>query len=236
MYNRNTEKDRPLLCSFPRRKATELFQRRLNTLPLQAPADLPIWEERRKHRRTFHLILPFLPLQLCRMIQKHPSRLKNRYTAKRDQTGPPLPAFNDDLVLRKDEKYTAPDAHIIIVDDTRTNLFVAASLLKRTRIRTDTAGSGAEFLEKAASVKYDIILIDYRMPGMNGIEAVSAMRSAGGINKDTVVVMMTADTDPSAEELFRLNNIGYTISKPLDPVYYEAYVAALLPADKVIYG
>ena len=133
-------------------------------------------------------------------------------------------------------RYTAPDAHIIIVDDTRTNLFVASSLLKRTRISIDTAASASEFIEKAGRTVYDVMFVDYRMPGMDGLEAIGKLRAAGGPNADTPVVMMTADTDPAAMEQFKNSGIAYSISKPLDPVYYEAFVAAVLPQEKVILG
>ncbi|MCR5685667.1 MAG: response regulator [Lachnospiraceae bacterium] len=130
-------------------------------------------------------------------------------------------------------KYTAPDAKIIIVDDAATNLFVAESLLKRTRIQIDTASSGKNFIEMAKKNKYDIILIDYNMPGMNGVEAVNALRAVDNPNTAAPIVMMTAEVDPAADELFKANNLPYTLSKPLNPSYYEAFIAALLPADKV---
>ena len=139
-----------------------------------------------------------------------------------------------DLNIRPGIRYTAPDASIIIVDDTGTNLFVAASLLKRTKIHVDTALSGKIFLEKAMVTKYDLIFLDQNMPGMNGVEAANALRAADSPNAGTPIVMMTADADPAAEELFKANNLRYTITKPLDPKYYEAFVAALLPPGKVI--
>ncbi|MCR5321794.1 MAG: response regulator [Lachnospiraceae bacterium] len=132
-------------------------------------------------------------------------------------------------------KFQAPEARIIIVDDTKTNLFVATSLIKRTKIITDTALSGNEFLQKAATVKYDLIFMDYRMPGMDGIETIGKMRATENLNSDTPVIMMTAEADPDAQELFKNAGVAGTLLKPFDPVTYESMLANMLPADKVIY-
>ena len=67
--------------------------------------------------------------------------------------------------------FHAPQARILIVDDTRMNLTVAAGLLKSTKIRIDTAASGAEAVSLARLNAYDIILMDQRMPEMDGTEA-----------------------------------------------------------------
>ena len=63
----------------------------------------------------------------------------------------------DEEVYR--ELFCAPDASILVVDDTEVNLTVFANLLKRTQVKIDTALSGAEALEKYAQTSYDIIFI-----------------------------------------------------------------------------
>ncbi|MBO4415859.1 MAG: response regulator [Lachnospiraceae bacterium] len=136
---------------------------------------------------------------------------------------------------KKNLKFQAPDARIIIVDDTKTNLFVATSLIKRTKIITDTAISGNEFLAKAAATKYDLIFMDYRMPGMDGLETIEKLHSIDSPNSDTPIVMMTAEADPTAQESFSAAGVTGTLLKPLDPVVYESMLAELLPADKVSY-
>ena len=141
-----------------------------------------------------------------------------------------LPVSSD-----KSRRFQAPDARIIIVDDTRTNLFVATSLIKRTKIITDTAVSGNEFLIKASKTKYDLIFMDYRMPGMDGLEAIEKLRSIDNPNTDTPIVMMTAEADPAAKESFEAVGTAGILLKPLDPVVYETMLAELLPQDKVTY-
>ena len=69
------------------------------------------------------------------------------------------------------ESFTAPDATILVVDDTNMNLTVVRALLKRTLIQIDTAPSGAEALKMIRAKQYDLVFLDYRMPEMDGVEA-----------------------------------------------------------------
>ncbi|MBQ9305325.1 ATP-binding protein, partial [Butyrivibrio sp.] len=62
------------------------------------------------------------------------------------------------------ETFHAPDARILVVDDTKTNLTVVEGLLKKTQIAVDTAMSGMEALDLITKNKYDIIFLDHRMP------------------------------------------------------------------------
>ncbi|MCR5100172.1 MAG: hypothetical protein K6B41_02310, partial [Butyrivibrio sp.] len=61
------------------------------------------------------------------------------------------------------EKFKAPSARVLVVDDTSMNLTVIKSLLKPTEVLLDTAMSGHEMLEMVTKQIYDIIFIDYRM-------------------------------------------------------------------------
>ena len=69
--------------------------------------------------------------------------------AKRYGAGPANKAYQ--------ELFHAPDARILVVDDTPMNLTVIRGLLKRTRIQIDTAASGGEALAMAARAHYDVI-------------------------------------------------------------------------------
>ncbi|MBQ9480503.1 MAG: response regulator, partial [Selenomonadaceae bacterium] len=81
-------------------------------------------------------------------------------------------AFRNSLTQRKiyHEKFIAPTANILVVDDTVMNLTVVKGLLKQTRIQITTAESGFECLELVRQRKFDIIFLDHRMPTMDGIE------------------------------------------------------------------
>ena len=132
------------------------------------------------------------------------------------------------------ESFRAPDAHILIVDDTRMNLKVAAGLLKKTEMLIDTASGGAEAIELCKTIRYDLILMDQRMPGMEGTEAMRWIKAQkDGANLDTPFICLTADAVSGARSRYLAEGFTDYISKPIDSKELEAMLVKYLPADKV---
>ena len=133
------------------------------------------------------------------------------------------------------ESFRAPDAHILIVDDTRMNLTVAESLLKKTGIEIDSAISGPDAIALCRSIRYDLILMDQRMPGMDGTEAMRQIRAQeDGLNANTPFICLTADAVSGART--RYLALGFTdyLSKPIDSLALEKLLMEHLPKDKVL--
>ncbi|MCR4875817.1 MAG: response regulator [Clostridiales bacterium] len=132
------------------------------------------------------------------------------------------------------ETFRAPEAHILIVDDTRMNLTVATGLLKSTEIVIDTAVSGAEAIEYTRAVPYDLILMDQRMPKMDGTEALHRIREQQeGLNRETPVICLTADAVIGAKERYLSEGFTDYLTKPIDSKALEKLLIRYLPADKV---
>ena len=131
------------------------------------------------------------------------------------------------------EKFRAPDAAILIVDDVSVNLIVIRELLKKTGVRITTAESGDEAIEKCKNNKYDLILLDHRMPHKDGIETFGEIR-AEGANMDTPVIMLTANALRGAEEEYRSQGFVDYLTKPVDSAELERSLAKYLPQEKVI--
>ena len=133
------------------------------------------------------------------------------------------------------ESFRAPEAHILVVDDTDMNLTVVEGLLSKTEIKIDTASSGFEALSLTKKTKYDLIFMDQRMPQMDGTEAMQNIRSQdGGMNHDTPVICLTADAVSGArEEYLRLGFTNY-LSKPVEGPAIENMLVKYLPESKVI--
>ena len=132
------------------------------------------------------------------------------------------------------ESFRAPSAHILIVDDTRINLTVAVNLLKNTKMRIDTTTSGLEAVEMAEKTKYDLILMDQRMPEMDGTVALHSIRASdNGASKDVPVICLTADAVLGARERYIAEGFSDYISKPIDAVALEKTLLRHLPQDKV---
>ena len=131
------------------------------------------------------------------------------------------------------ELFHAPDAKLLVVDDTEMNITVIQSLLKRTGIQIDSASSGKEAIKLAMAKAYDVIFIDHMMPDMDGIETLRAIRETGE-SKDSPAVALTANAISGAREMYL--DAGFTdyLSKPVDGSKLERLLAGLLPADKIV--
>jgi len=115
-----------------------------------------------------------------------------------------------------------PDCNVLIVDDIAENLFVAKGLMKPYGLQADTAASGYEALEKVrAGNIYDIIFIDYMMPGMDGIETVKILREEGYLYP---VIALTANVVINMEEIYINNGFDGFIPKPFDMIALDSII------------
>ena len=133
------------------------------------------------------------------------------------------------------ESFRAPEAHVLVVDDTELNLVVIEGLLKTTEVKLDTAGGGEEALRLTKDTPYDLILLDQRMPHMSGTEALQYIRAQdGGCNRETPVICLTADAVQGARERYLEEGFSDYLSKPVDGHALEATLIKYLPPEKII--
>jgi len=130
-------------------------------------------------------------------------------------------------------RYAAPDAKVLIVDDTPMNLTVIKELLKGMEINADTAKSGQECIEKASENRYDVILMDARMPKMNGTETLRKLQNLNLLDNGTVVIALTADAVSGAEQKYLSEGFNYYLAKPVQPLKLEMTIKSFLPPEKV---
>ncbi|MBQ8946308.1 MAG: response regulator [Lachnospiraceae bacterium] len=131
------------------------------------------------------------------------------------------------------ESFHAPDAHILVVDDSTMNLKVMNALLKATEMKVDNASSADEAIEMCKILKYDLIFLDHRMPLKDGIEVFKEI-SSEGMNTNTPVIMLTANALSGAEDEYtKLGFAGY-LSKPVKSNILEEVLLSMLPPDKII--
>ncbi len=113
-----------------------------------------------------------------------------------------------DVVVR-----IAPRAKVLVVDDNQTNLLVAKSLLKRTKVNLDTAPSGAKCIELLKSKRYDIVFLDHMMPEMDGIETLKKVKEEN-LAPDTCFVALTANAIHGARQAYLDAGFDDYLSKP----------------------
>ena len=133
------------------------------------------------------------------------------------------------------EKFTAPKAKILVVDDTVMNLTVVKGLLKQTHIQIFTAESGYECLHLVTKHKYDIIFLDHRMPGIDGIETLHRMKELHhNLNKDTPIISLTANAVSGARAEYMQAGFQDYLTKPINSAALESMIIKYLPEDKVV--
>lgn len=125
----------------------------------------------------------------------------------------------------------APSARLLVVDDNDMNLEVMEGLLKETKIPTDFVDSGVKCIEMVAKNKYDCVLLDQMMPGMNGEETLNEM-VARDILKGTPVIALTADAIMGAKENYLAKGFTDYISKPVKYEVLEQALKKFIPKEK----
>jgi DNA-binding response OmpR family regulator len=122
------------------------------------------------------------------------------------------------------------DRRVLIVDDEKNIRFTISKSLESMDLETDRAFNGEEALEKLKEKDFDLMLLDLRMPGMDGI---SVLRLARQLRPDTRVIIVTAyGTLESAVEAMKSGAVDF-IQKPFAPDEIRAVVSQIIDGDKL---
>lgn len=111
--------------------------------------------------------------------------------------------------------------HFLIVDDSELNLKVVDTLLKKSGITADLFTSVTDAYKAVSKKTYDLILLDYLMPGINGIEAAKHIREmTGGSHEDEYysripIFAFTAENDVTRIQAMRAAGINGILEKPM---------------------
>ena len=127
----------------------------------------------------------------------------------------------------------APGVRILVVDDNMYNRKVIGMLLEPMLVQVDDVESGSDALEMIDIKEYDLILLDLRMPQMNGMETFAKIRKEyPGFH--TPVIALTAELMGNIQEsVLRQGFSGY-LSKPVNSVQLTETIAKFLP-EKMVY-
>lgn len=134
------------------------------------------------------------------------------------------------------EVFTAPEAHLLVVDDNAINLKVFISLLKTTRVNVDVADGGRACLEMVCQKHYDLIFLDHMMPDLDGVETLHRMKKLEASQcQDTPVVALTANAITGAKEMYLAEGFDAFLSKPINPEKLEQMILRLLPRELLVF-
>ncbi len=109
----------------------------------------------------------------------------------------------------------AAPKRILVVDDVDLNRELAQTMLELAGHTVETAHDGAGAVALSQHTKFDIILMDVQMPGMDGLAATRAIRGGGGASAQSPIVALTAGALPEQVASYLLAGMNGYLAKPL---------------------
>jgi CheY-like chemotaxis protein len=103
---------------------------------------------------------------------------------------------------------------VLLVEDNPINAMLARTLLAREGCTVDHVGGGDEAIRALATGRYDLVLMDMRMPGLSGVEATRRLRAKGVV---TPVVALTANAFEDDRHACLAAGMNDFLVKPLSP-------------------
>jgi CheY-like chemotaxis protein len=111
---------------------------------------------------------------------------------------------------------------VLLAEDNPVNALLAKTLLRREGCAVETAASGDEAVASMARARYDLVLMDMRMPGMDGLAATRAVRALGD---DTPIVALTANAFAEDRRACLDAGMNGHLAKPIDVEQLRATLA-----------
>ncbi|MBN2370752.1 MAG: response regulator [Vicinamibacteria bacterium] len=116
---------------------------------------------------------------------------------------------------------------ILIVDDSKTSIFMVKTILRGGSYELLEANDGLQAVEKTKAALPDLVLMDMMMPNMGGLDALREIRKTR-MTQDIPVIMVTTKSESgSVEKAFEIGCSGY-VTKPINQVVLLARVRQLL--------
>ena len=120
---------------------------------------------------------------------------------------------------------------ILVVDDEPDMRMLLRMTLERSGFEVAEAGTGEEAVEVAGDPDIDLGLLDMNLPGIDGLEAVTAIRADGRV--DLPVILLTAASDATLPERAQASGCQDVISKYVPSGELIETIRAALDADKL---
>jgi CheY-like chemotaxis protein len=123
------------------------------------------------------------------------------------------------------DRLTFVGARVLVVDDHPTNRELARLFLAGVGAEVTEAADGEEAVQLASERPFDVILMDVRMPKLDGLGALKRIRSMPGPNGATPILAFTADADAGIVDSLAALGFQDLVKKPLEPSALIAAVA-----------
>ncbi|MEN5168433.1 response regulator [Brevundimonas pondensis] len=121
--------------------------------------------------------------------------------------------------------------HVLIADDNATNRVVAQALCEMFGCTSETVEDGQEAVEAVKARPFDLILMDIKMPRMDGVQATLAIRGLSDNSRHIPIVALTANADPDDAKHYLAVGMAAVVEKPIKPERLRMAMNAALTAS-----
>jgi CheY-like chemotaxis protein len=109
------------------------------------------------------------------------------------------------------------EVRVLLAEDNPFNQKIMQIILNNLGIQSDVAGNGREAIRMLGEKRYDLILMDIRMPKMDGIDATRAIRESDSASKNIPIVALTAHAMPEQRDIWMAAGMDGYLIKPVKP-------------------
>ena len=171
------------------------------------------------------LLKPIKPSQLCRVAVRALSLVTESVPTPADNLEPSIAESSTDMPSTHPtpSNEPLPPLRILVVEDNMVNQRVIGLALKRLGYRADMVADGLEGLDALRRSTYDLVLMDLRMPRLDGLEATRRLRADTTLRQPRVIAMTADVTNEKREACFAAGMDDF-LGKPID---LEAFRDAL---------
>ena len=157
----------------------------------------------------------------------------SRFTVALDQRIVTNPSINKEESTTNFVEYNGTGKKVLVVDDNKVNLKVAARLLKDYNLEIETVDNGYECIQKIRNNEhFDLILLDDMMPKMSGVETLKNLKQDSNYKIPTVALTANAISGMKVKYL----NEGFDdyLSKPIDKLELNRVIRKFLDKNKLL--
>ncbi|MBF0450886.1 MAG: response regulator [Candidatus Magnetomorum sp.] len=139
-------------------------------------------------------------------------------------------------LLLKDQPMNIQNVHILLVDDNKASRIIFNKTLSSFSFQVTEAGSGKEaiqLLESPDAPSFSLILMDWKMPELDGIESTRRIKALKNINKIPAILMVTAYSDDDIIHAAKSAGIESVLTKPINPSELFDNIMSVLGKNKI---
>ena len=122
-------------------------------------------------------------------------------------------------------------AHVLVVEDNATNRMVIETLCAMLGCSSESVVDGVEAVEAARAGRFDVILMDIKMPRMDGLTATAEIRKLPGKAGTAPIVALTANADPDDIARYLAAGMCRVVEKPIKADRFAEAITAALAGD-----